>query len=106
MIRQVGDEWFMIFWHAALVGWVVFWKQGVEKTAEFAFAYETNVANLHRLIRVPWTWLPQSMSVQRIFDGKLFPENIAIGHRGAQESRRATQCPWGRCMVGSGEVQY
>jgi len=81
MIRQVGDEWFMIFWHAAFVGWIVFWKQGVEKSMEFASAYETNVANLHRLIRVPWTWLPQGMSVQRIFDGKLFAENIAVGHR-------------------------
>jgi len=60
MIRQVGvgDEWFMIFWHAALVGWIVFWKQGVEKAIEFAFVYETNVANLNRFIRVPWTWLP------------------------------------------------
>jgi hypothetical protein len=26
MIRQVGDEWFMIFWHTALVGWIVCWK--------------------------------------------------------------------------------
>ena len=90
MIRQVGDEWFMIFWHATLMGWIVCWKQGVEKTMEFAIANETNVANLHRLIRVPWTWLPQSMSVQRIFDGKLFAKNIAVGHWGSEES---TQCP-------------
>jgi hypothetical protein len=83
----------MIFWHAALVRWIVFWKQGVEKTTEFAFAYETNVANLHRFIRVPWTWLPQRMSVQGIFDGKLFAENIAVGHWGSQESRRTTQRP-------------
>ena len=81
MIRQVGFEWFMIFWHTAFMGWVVLWKQGVEKTMEFASAYETNVANLHGLIRVPWTWLPQGMSVQRIFDGELFAENIAVGHR-------------------------
>ena len=64
----------MIFWHAVLVGWIVFWKQGVEKTIESAFAYETNVANLHRLIWVTWTWLPQSMSVLWIFDGQLFAE--------------------------------
>jgi hypothetical protein len=81
MIRQVGDEWFMIVWHATLMGWIVFWKQDVEKTMEFAFAYETNVANLHRLIRVPWTWLPQSMSVLGISDGKLFAKYIAFGHR-------------------------
>ena len=91
MIRQVGDEWFMIFWHAALVGWVVCWKQGVEETMEFASAYKTNVADLHRLIRDPWTWLPQGMSVQRIFDGKLLAENIAVGHGGSQEPRRTTR---------------
>ena len=82
MIRH-GDEWFIIFWHPELVGWIIFSKQGVEKTTKFAFAYEPNVADLHRLIRVPWTWLPQSMSVQRIFDGKLFAKNIAVGHWGS-----------------------
>ena len=41
----------MIFWHAALVGWIVCWKQGVEKTMKFASAYGTNVANLYKLIR-------------------------------------------------------
>jgi hypothetical protein len=99
MIRQVGDEWFMVFWHATLVGWIVCWKQGVEKTMEFAPAYETNVANLHRHIRVPWTWLPQSMSVQRVFDGKLFAKNIAVGHRGPQESRITTQRLWREVCV-------
>jgi len=24
MIRHVGDEWFIIFWHAELVGWIIF----------------------------------------------------------------------------------
>ena len=96
VIRKVGKEWFMTIWHAVLVGWMVCWKQGVEKTMKFAAAYETNVANLHRLIRVRWTWLPQSMSVQRIFDGKLFAENIAVGHGGSQEPRRAAQRPWGK----------
>ena len=82
MIRQLGNEWFMKFWHAKLVGWVVSWKQGVEKTKEFAIAYETNVADLHGVTRVPWTWLPQSMSVRRILDGQLFAENLRVGHRG------------------------
>jgi hypothetical protein len=95
-IRNFGNEWFMIIWHAVLVGWMVCWKQGVEKTMEFASAYETNVANLNRLIRVRWTWLPQSVSVQRIFDGKLFAKDIAVGHRGSQEPRRTTQRPWGK----------
>ena len=96
MLRPVGDEWFMILWHATLlVGWIVCWKQGVEKTMEFAFAYETNVANLHRLFWVPWAWLPQSMSVRRICDGKLFAENLVVGHRRSQESRRTAQRPRG-----------
>ena len=98
MIGQLGDEWFMIFWHTTLVGWIVRWKQGVEKATKFAFAYEPNVADLHRLIWVPWTWLPQSMSVRRIFNGKLFAKNIAVGHRGSQESRITTErqlgCVW------------
>ncbi len=92
MIRQVGDEGLMVFWHAALVGWIVCWKQGVEKTMEFASAYETNVADLHRLIRVPWTRLPQGMSIQGILDGKLFAEDVAVGHQRSQKSRRKLRC--------------
>ena len=99
MIRRLGDEFFMTFWHAVLMGFIVFRKQGVEKSMEFASAYETNVANLHMLLRVPWTRLPQCMSVRRIFDGKLFAENIALVHRGSQESRRITQRPWGEVCV-------
>ena len=98
MIRQFEDEWLMIFWHAELVGWIVCWKQGIENTTKIAFAYETNVANLHRHIRVPWTWLPQSMTIRGIIDSKLFAKNIAVGHRGSQESRRTT--PWvSGCVV-------
>jgi hypothetical protein len=47
MIRQVGDERFIMFWHASLVGGIVGRKQGVEKTMEFASAYEADIANLH-----------------------------------------------------------
>ena len=64
MIQHVGDEGFMIFWNAELiVGWIICWKQGIEKTMEFASAYETDVANFHGPIQVPWTWPPQGMSV-------------------------------------------
>jgi hypothetical protein len=48
----------MIFWHAELVGWIIGWKQGVEKTMEVAPAYETDIANLHGPMRDPWTWPP------------------------------------------------
>jgi hypothetical protein len=80
-IRQGGDKWFMIFWHAELVGWIICWKQGVEKTMEFASAYETDVADFHGRIWCPWTWLPQGMSVRRMFDGKLFAEDVVVSHR-------------------------
>jgi hypothetical protein len=107
MIRKVGNEWFMIVWHATFMGWIVFWKQDVEKTMEFAFAHETNVTNLHRLIRVPWTWLPQSKSIRGIFDGKLFAKYIEVGHRRSQESRRTTQRVKlnKNAQVGSGHFQ-
>jgi hypothetical protein len=82
MIRQCGDEGFMIFWHSSLVGWVVCWKQGVEKAMEFASAYEADIANLRGAIRVLWTWPPQGMSVRRVLDCKLFAEDVVVGHRG------------------------
>jgi hypothetical protein len=83
----------MIFWYAELVGWIVCWKQGIEKTMEFASPYETDVADLHRPIRVPWTWFPQSMSIRRIFDGKLFAKDVVVGHWRLQESMKLSS-PW------------
>ena len=71
----------MIFWHASLVGWMVCRKQGVEKTVEFASAYETDVADLHGPIWSLWSWLPQGMSIRRILDGKLFAEDVVVCHR-------------------------
>ena len=71
----------MIFRYSKLVGWMICWKQGVEKTMEFALAYETDVANLHGPIWVPWIRPPQGMSVRRILDGKLFAEDVIVGHR-------------------------
>ena len=82
MIQQVGDEGLMIFWYASLVGWIVCWEQGVEKTMKFASEYETNVTDLHGLIWFPWTRLPQGMSIRRIFNGKLLAEDVVVVHRG------------------------
>jgi hypothetical protein len=87
MIRQGGDEGLMVFWHTELLGCIVCWKQGAEKSVESALAYETNVADLHGPIWVCWTWLPQGISVRRIFDCKLFAEDLVFGHRGWQETR-------------------
>ena len=47
---------------------------------EFASAYETDVANLHGSIRVPWGRHPQCMSVRRIFDRELIAEDIVFSH--------------------------
>ena len=57
-IQQVENKRLMIFWHAELVGWIVCWKQGIEKTMEIASTDEADIANLHGPIRVPWTWPP------------------------------------------------
>jgi hypothetical protein len=73
----------MIFWHAELVGWVVCWEEGVEKTMEIASAYKTDIAYLNRPIWVPWTRPPQSMSIRRILAYKLFAEYVVVGHRTA-----------------------
>jgi hypothetical protein len=63
------------------VGWIVCWKQGVEKSMKIATTYETDIANLHGPIGVPWIWPPQGMSIRRILDCKLFAEDVVVGHR-------------------------
>ena len=63
MIGQFGDKWFMVFWYAGLVGWMVSRKKSIEKAVESAFAYETDVANIDGAIEPRWTGLPQSMAV-------------------------------------------
>jgi len=63
-----------------VVGLIFYGEQSIEKTVESAIAYETDVADLHRVIRFRWTWLPKSMSVRRILDRKLFAKDIVIGH--------------------------
>jgi hypothetical protein len=102
MIRQGGGEGLMMFWHAELLGWIICWKQGIEKTMEIAFAYETDIANLNASIWVPWTWPPQGMSVRRVLDCKLFAEDVKVSHRGLQEydgerrgdvARKTCECP-------------
>ena len=69
------------------VGLIFCGKQGIEKTMEFATAYETDVTDLHGHIRVPWVWFPQSMSECRILDCKLFAKDVVVGHLGPQGSK-------------------
>jgi hypothetical protein len=78
----------MTFWHAELVGWMVCWKEGVEKTMEIASAYETDIAYLNGPIRVPWTRPPQGMSIRRILDCKLFAKDVVVGHQDHNSQRR------------------
>ena len=63
MIGQFGDEWFMMFWYAGLVGWMIRRKESIEKAVESAFTYETDVANLNRAMLPRWPGIPQSMAV-------------------------------------------
>jgi len=69
------------------VGLVFCGKQSIEKTVKIATAYETDVTDVHSVIRFRWTRLPKSMSVRRIFDWKLFAKDIVIGHRWPQGPR-------------------
>jgi hypothetical protein len=63
MIGQFEDKWFMMFWYARFVGWMIGRKKSIEKAVESAFTYETDVANLNRAMLLRWTGLPQSMAV-------------------------------------------
>jgi hypothetical protein len=98
MIWRCGNEGLMIFWHASLVGWIVCWKQSVEKTMKFSSAYEANVSDLYGPIWYLWTWLPQGVSVRRILDCKLVAEDVVVGHWVSQESRNLST-PWREGIV-------
>ena len=58
MIVQFGDKWFMVLWYTGLVRWMIRRKKSIEKAAESAFTYETDVTNLNRAIQPRWTGLP------------------------------------------------
>jgi len=71
----------MAFWYARPVGWMVRRKKSVEKSVEFASAYETDVSNLDGAAQPRWTWLPQGMTVCRILDCKLSTtKDIVVSH--------------------------
>ena len=63
MIGQFGDKWFIVFWYAGLVRWMIRRKKSIEKAVESAFTYETDVSNLDGAIQPRRTGLPQSMAV-------------------------------------------
>ena len=80
MIGQFGDKWFMVFWYAGLVRWMIRRKKSVEKAVESAFTYETDVANLDWAMQPRWTGFPQSMAVRRILDCELPTKDVVVSH--------------------------
>ena len=87
MIGQFGDKWFMIFWYAELVGWMVRGKKSIEKAMISAFTYETNIADLHGTIQPRWTRFPQGMTVCRVLDCELSTKDVVVGHWQRRKSR-------------------
>jgi hypothetical protein len=77
-----------MLWHAEILGRIVCGKQSIEKTVEFAHAYETDVAYLHGSIWNIWTRVPQGMSVRGIPDSQLFAKDIVVGHDYALRDRK------------------
>jgi hypothetical protein len=77
MVWKLGDKFFMTIWH---VGLSFCGTQSIEKTVKSALAYETDIADFHRPIRIRWSWLPQCISKRRILDCKLFAKDFELGH--------------------------
>jgi hypothetical protein len=80
MTGQFEDKWFVIFWYAELVGWMIGGKKSVEETDESAFVYKTDIANLHGTMQARRTGLPQGMAVSGILAGKVSTKNVVVGH--------------------------
>ena len=82
------DKLLIILRYTEHMGWIVCGKESIEKTVKFAFAYVTDVANLHGAIQSPRTWprLPQGISIRRICDRKLFAKDVVVGHWGIEVS--------------------
>ena len=81
--------------HAEILGWIVCGKQCIEKTMEFAHAYETDVADFHGLIWTVWTGVPEGMSVVRISKSELFAKDVVVGHDYAAGSKKEFTMPFG-----------
>jgi hypothetical protein len=72
---------------------------------EIASANETDIANLHWLIWVIWTWPPHGMSIRRILYCKLFAEDLVVSHRirtGQRKLSTPVEERWRRGSGGSG----
>jgi len=69
VIFHVGSKLFVVFWNTIhLMGWVVWVKQNIEETMESPSPDETDVADRHSGITIPWTWFPERVSIGRVLD--------------------------------------
>lgn len=91
VIGQAGYKWFVIFWYAGMMGWMVCGKEGIEKSVESALAYEADIADFHGTRQPRRTWLPQSMSVRRILERKPPSKDVVVCHRPWEGGKRYVQ---------------
>jgi hypothetical protein len=78
MVWRPQDKRLITLWHVVSLA---FRTQDIEKTVEFSRAYETHIADLHRSIWLPWTWVPEGMSVLWKHASQLLAKDIVVGHR-------------------------
>src|SRR6266702_2454303 len=82
----------VLLWNTNSMGRIFWTKQNIEKTVELPFSNETDVANRHGGISTAWTWLPECVSIGRIFDCKVVAKNVVVGHcGGGVRNRRQTR---------------
>ena len=85
VIFHVGSKLFVILWNTKSMGRIVWAEQNIEKTVELPFPDEADVANCHGRGSTAWTGLPKCVPVGRIFDCKVVPKNVVVGHCGGTE---------------------
>lgn len=73
-VQQSRDQWFIIFRHTELVGWIICWEQSVEETVEFAPAYETDITTYMGLSGFLGFGMPRAVCAALIHSHGQFPE--------------------------------
>jgi hypothetical protein len=84
MIRDPGDEWFMVVGDPEpLIGWVASGMQSIEKTEKLSITHVANVTNVYG------SWLPYGIAKPRMRSSKLFAVDIGmrVGHCGVWRIR-------------------
>jgi hypothetical protein len=71
----------MMLWYAeSFMRGMVFCEKSVEQAVEFAFANETDVANLSWRVLSSRVWLPQGVAESMILDRKLIAKDVIVCH--------------------------